>query len=203
MSEASGGSPTPNMSKQGSSLQSKVRRRWVLFTVMGLVAVNVMVMAYLSGVGSAGPSSTCEPGGSGPGSGISGYSGGGRACPADLAIKVYDSADPVPARHRLFYLIEVTNNGPGEAYYVDVTNHLPHGVELDWIMSSNGYCELQGGIVDCFFYQLSPGGKGGATIVVRPPVPTTLTDTASVSAEFPSDPDTSNNFSRQRTVVGS
>src|SRR6266853_402746 len=59
---------------------------------------------------------------------------------ADLGIAVTDSPDPAIAGNNLTYTITVTNNGPGGATEVSVTDALPSGVSFVSVTPSQGTC---------------------------------------------------------------
>ena len=134
--------------------------------------------------------------------GFSGYSGGG-GCTSDLSLTGIDQPDPVQVAGRLFYLMEVENKGPDTAFEVEITDHLPETVTIDWIMTPDspyGSCSSQGRAVFCTFYSVSLHEKAAVTIVTRPIVPGVLKNTA-IASSSSFDPNTQNNTRIQRTTV--
>jgi uncharacterized repeat protein (TIGR01451 family) len=122
--------------------------------------------------------------------------------PADLAIAKSDSPDPVIVGSSLTYALTVTNNGPGDAPGVTVTDTLPTGVSLVSATPSQGTCSL-GPIITCDLGDLANGV--GATITINVTVDSSacgpgLLNTALVESGV-SDPDSSNNSASADTTV--
>jgi uncharacterized repeat protein (TIGR01451 family) len=116
---------------------------------------------------------------------------------ADLSITKNDSPDPVFAGNNLNYMIRVTNNGPGAATRVTLTDTLPPCVSF---VSASAGCSLSGGTVTCNLRDLANRATAVVTITVRPGAPGPISNTASVAAiEF--DPDPGNNSDTEPTVV--
>lgn len=169
-------------------------RSWVLRATLVFVVINALGVVVLTRSGSARPNS-CS-------GGFSGYSGGG-GCTSDLAVVSVDAPDPVASKGRLFYLAEVTNKGPDTAFNVTISQLLPPGLQVDWVLTPEdpyGSCSLQGRTVFCTFYDIMVHQKVGMTVIVRPPSPGTLTTKVTVTSSN-DDPDPSNNTARQTTTV--
>jgi uncharacterized protein DUF11 len=158
------------------------------------VVINALAVIALSTSGSAGPDSC--------GGGFSGYSGGG-GCTSDLSLVNIDAPDPVERTGRLFYLVEVTNKGPDNAFNVEISVLLSPGLQVDWVLTPEdpyGNCSTQGREVFCNFYDVADHQKVAINIVVRPPLAGTLKTVATVSSSS-EDPNPKNNDATQRTTV--
>jgi uncharacterized repeat protein (TIGR01451 family)/CSLREA domain-containing protein len=117
--------------------------------------------------------------------------------PADLAISNHHQADCVKLHDPLIYTIGVTNNGPGNASNVTVTDTLPVGVTF---VSTSPACSQNGYTLTCGLNNISAGGTATITINVTADKVAQLTNTASVQAAEV-DPDTSNNSADEVTRV--
>jgi uncharacterized repeat protein (TIGR01451 family) len=123
---------------------------------------------------------------------------------ADLAVTKADAPDPVisggPA---LAYSIAVTNNGPGDATGVVVTDTLPAGVAFVSALATVGTCTQDGGVVTCDIGALANGAGSDITIAVLPDIVSTATDitnTVTVAATE-QDPTPGNNTATTTTTV--
>ena len=119
--------------------------------------------------------------------------------PADLAVVKRDDPDPVKAGEDLTYTLTVTNHGPGDATGVVLTDSLPPDVDLVSVSPSQGTCTGTNPIT-CSLEDLDSGASATVTIVVRPQIPGTICDEASVDGVEP-DPNLNNNHARECTVV--
>ena len=117
--------------------------------------------------------------------------------PADLSISNNHQADCVALHDPLIYSISVTNNGPGAATAVTVTDILPVGVSL---VSTNPACSQNGGTLTCVVNTLGAGSTTTITINTTADKVAQLTNTASVRAAEP-DPDPSNNSAEVQTRI--
>jgi len=120
---------------------------------------------------------------------------------SDLSLTLLDSPDPVTIGNTLTYTLIVSNGGPATATFVKLTNTLPAGVTF-LSASPSGYV-VNGNIIT--FPSLGDMGSGSsvtATILVRPDVPGTITDNASVGSTT-TDPLKANNSASVKTVVES
>ena len=108
-------------------------------------------------------------------------------------------------RQRLTYALSVTNEGPAEARNLLLVDQLPRGVQLKSISSSQGECKAERMrrdlAVTCRLGDLPVADQAVVEIVVRPKRQGAITNTASVSAEEPLDPDESNNVASEVTTV--
>ena len=118
---------------------------------------------------------------------------------ADLVLTKTDSLDPIIAGNNLTYTIKVTNNGPGVATGVIVTDTLPTGVTLVKATTSQGSCNGKT-TVTCNIDTLNSGANATVTLLVTPTEVGTLNNTASVSATN-NDPNSANNIDTESTTV--
>jgi len=119
---------------------------------------------------------------------------------ADLSLTKSDSPDPVSRGGTLIYSIVVTNNGPGSAAGVQLTDALPANVQFVSAASTAGSCTQTGGTVACNLGDLSNGTSVTVTIIVTPKKVGTLSNTAQVSSISP-DPNPVNNTDTETTMV--
>jgi uncharacterized repeat protein (TIGR01451 family) len=119
---------------------------------------------------------------------------------ADLSVLKSDSPDPVSKGAALTYSIVITNNGPGSASSVQLTDSLPANVQFVSAASTAGSCAQTGSTVACNLGQVSNGTSVTVTIIVTPKKAGTITNTVQVSSGSP-DPSPSNNTDTEETVV--
>ncbi len=181
-------------SGEGVSRKKRLRQSWVFRATLIFVAINMLGVIALASRGSARPDSC--------GGGFSGYSGGG-GCVSDLNVKSFDAPDPVQVKNRLYYLAEATNKGPDEAFNVTLSELLPAGLQVDWVLTPEdpyGNCSIQGRTVFCNFYEVAVHQKVAVSVVVRPAVPGTLNTRVSVTSNN-DDPHPGDNSAQQQTTV--
>jgi len=124
---------------------------------------------------------------------------------ADPRISKSDSPDPVVAGTELFYTLTVTNDGPDTASGIVVTDTLP--AQVDYVTSTNTDCTAAGGVVTCPVDELASGASTTFTIKVHVKTnaaaagPTTITNTATVTAGESIDPDPTDNTATEQTIV--
>jgi uncharacterized repeat protein (TIGR01451 family) len=120
---------------------------------------------------------------------------------ADVALTLSASAPSVTAGQNLTYTITVTNNGPGDASNVTLTNVLPASATFVSSSSTQGTAPTaSGGAVS--LGPLAAGATATVMITVTPnanSIPS-VTDTASISSQ-PADPNTKNNSANVTTTV--
>ena len=126
-----------------------------------------------------------------------------QTCRADLAITKLDSPDPVHVGQNLTYTITVTNNGPDRAQGVSVTDQLPKNAGYGSSSTTQGSCSLKPSktVVTCSIGTMASGATVTVTVSVKPTSKGTITNTASVSLTFPSDPNSANNTATATTTV--
>jgi uncharacterized repeat protein (TIGR01451 family) len=119
---------------------------------------------------------------------------------ADLSVAKSDSPDPAARGADLTYTVVVTNNGPGSAAAVQLTDSLPTTVRFVSATSTAGSCAEAGGIVTCNLGDLSNGASVTVTIVVTPRRTGTIANTVQVSSLSP-DPNPANNTDTEETTI--
>ena len=126
---------------------------------------------------------------------------------ADLAVTKSDTPDPVVAGGNVTYTIVVTNNGPGTAANVVVTDALPAGTTFVSCAASIGPCSGpnagENGTVTASPGTIGPLGSVTITLVanVTAGAGTTISNTATASSTSP-DPIPANNNGVAATTVG-
>ena len=103
---------------------------------------------------------------------------------ADLAIsKTSTPAASMTPGQAMSYTLAVTNNGPGSASSVTVTDPLPAGVTFVSASGTGWTCGQAAGTVTCTIPTLAVGAANPITIAATAPsVPGTITNTATVSS---------------------
>ena len=119
---------------------------------------------------------------------------------ADLSVVKSDSPDPVSKGAALMYSIVVTNNGPGSAGGVQLTDSLPANVQFVSVVSTAGSCAQSGSTVACDLGELSNSTSVTVTIIVRPKKAGIIANTAHVNSISP-DPNPANNTDTEQTTV--
>jgi uncharacterized repeat protein (TIGR01451 family) len=110
---------------------------------------------------------------------------------ADLAITKSASPSSPRVGTNLNYALTVTNNGPGAATGVSVTDQLPSNVQFISARPSQGSCGAPNPIV-CSIGNLAVGASATINVVVQPTAVGALTNSASVSGNQ-QDPNPANN----------
>ena len=122
---------------------------------------------------------------------------------ADLSLAMSDSPDPVAPGQTLTYTLNVTNRGGLTAGGVTLTDRLPKGVRLRSARSDRGRCIARNNrTVACNLADLAGGESATVTIAVRPLRAGTISNTATVRASQPADPNSQNDVAAQVTTVG-
>ncbi|MEO6651372.1 MAG: hypothetical protein ABIP17_01785 [Ilumatobacteraceae bacterium] len=122
---------------------------------------------------------------------------------ADLAIVKTASVDRVGAGGGFNWILAVTNNGPGTARSVVISDFVPNQLSVTGVSSSDFTCGNNGNNVTCMVDSLAVGASGSITISV-----TTLAsagggdvlNVATVAATTP-DPNLTNNTSTATVVI--
>ena len=118
---------------------------------------------------------------------------------ADLALTKIDSSDPVIVGDVFAYTMSVTNNGPGTANGVVVSDTLPAGVTFIQAAPSQGACSSTT-TVTCNLGSLTNGATATVKLYVIPTAAGVLSNTASVTGTN-SDPNNANNQATESTTV--
>ena len=118
---------------------------------------------------------------------------------ADLALGLVDAPDPVYLTNAITYSVGVTNLGPATATGVTLTNVLPDGVVFVPGASSL-FLTNQGGVLTGNLGAMASGARTFVTIVLRPTVPGTITNTVGVFSPV-LDPFKGNNVAAVKTVA--
>ena len=118
----------------------------------------------------------------------------------DLSIEKSDSADPVSAGRSVVYTITVTNNGPGKATAIVVTDTIPGGLGVISVRANQGSCSSAGRTVTCRLGALTQGSKAVVKVTARALTPGVQVNTARVAGNE-ADPKPSNNTTTERTRI--
>ncbi|MDP6716326.1 MAG: hypothetical protein QF368_17130, partial [SAR202 cluster bacterium] len=118
---------------------------------------------------------------------------------ADLAVAKSDAADPVIHSQSIMYTIGVTNNGPGAASGVTLTDILPPDTILISASATQGSCTSTAPVV-CTLGNLSVGNSATATVAITTFHAGEFTNTATVDGDQ-SDPVSSNDSATEVTTV--
>ena len=104
---------------------------------------------------------------------------------------------------QMTYIIAATNNGPATATGVTVTDTLPKNTGFGSATSTQGSCTPRphSQIVDCNIGTMASGATVTVTLLVKPTQKGSYTNTATVKATSPSDPNSANNTSSVTTTV--
>jgi uncharacterized repeat protein (TIGR01451 family) len=126
---------------------------------------------------------------------------------ADLSVTKTDAPDPVKKDKLLTYTVTVRNGGPNAATGVTMTDPLPAGVELKSLTTTQGSCvstKANNAVtVKCAVGNMANGSSATVTIAVRRLPVGTMTNTVSVAAQSPADPNAANNSASASTTVTS
>jgi hypothetical protein len=97
----------------------------------------------------------------------------------------------------------VRNNGADRAIGVAVTDQLSKNAGYGSATSTQGSCTLKPSktVVACDIGTMENGASVTVTLMVKPTSKGTITNTASVSAASPPDPNTANNTATTTTTV--
>jgi uncharacterized repeat protein (TIGR01451 family) len=109
-------------------------------------------------------------------------------------VTLVKSATPSPTvadGDPLTYTLAVTNNGPASATNVIVTDPLPSNVSYLQVTTTAGTCSEAGGTVTCLLGTLANAGTATITILTLAGAPGVATNTASVTADQMTAPNTS------------
>ncbi|HET6771355.1 MAG TPA: right-handed parallel beta-helix repeat-containing protein, partial [Actinomycetota bacterium] len=119
---------------------------------------------------------------------------------ADLALTKTDPPGRAPTGRDMTYTLTVNNLGPDAAAGVTIVDQLPPSVTFVSATPTQGTCQDSGGTVTCNLGTISNGAIATVAIVVKPTVPGTITNTASVGSST-HDPNEGNNADSEVTSV--
>ena len=123
---------------------------------------------------------------------------------SDVAIVKTAAPEPVDQGTTLTYTLQITNNGPGVAQGVMVSDPLPvPQVTFVSVSTSQGTCTQAGGTVSCNIGTVSVGGLVTVTINTTAAMfssSSLASNTATVTSTT-SDPNPSNNFSTTNSTI--
>jgi uncharacterized repeat protein (TIGR01451 family) len=122
---------------------------------------------------------------------------------SDVAIVKTAAPNPVDQGTTLTYTLQVSNNGPGVAQGVAVSDPLPSQVTFVSVSTTQGTCSQSGGTVSCTIGTVNVGGLVIITINTTATTfsaSTTATNTATVTSTT-SDPNLANNFSSTISTI--
>ncbi|HEY5604437.1 MAG TPA: DUF11 domain-containing protein [Gammaproteobacteria bacterium] len=114
---------------------------------------------------------------------------------ADLGVTMTAGPNPVKRLSNLTYSINISNSGPDSAGSVLVYDTLPFGFSVVSVNSNQGTCGVSGRTVYCSFETLMSGGNASMTIVVRPLLRGSYSNTVRASSST-QDSNTGNNSAR-------
>jgi uncharacterized repeat protein (TIGR01451 family) len=122
---------------------------------------------------------------------------------ADLSVTKTAAPQPVHIGQKLTYTIPVTNNGPDSATGITLTDTWQPAKTTGFgsVASTQGSCTRTKKGVSCNLGTLASGATATVTIVVKPTVKGSITNTVTVAAASPTDPNTANNTATQNTTV--
>jgi uncharacterized repeat protein (TIGR01451 family) len=120
---------------------------------------------------------------------------------SDVSITKTGSPNPVKEGATLTYTLTITNSGPTNATNVTVTDVLPiSSVSYISATPSQGSCSQASGTVTCALGTLASSGTATVAIAVTALAPSSVNNTATVTADQP-DPNNANNSSTQTEIV--
>jgi len=117
---------------------------------------------------------------------------------ADLSLSKTVSTGKPSVGSPLVYKLTVKNAGPSTAHGVTVVDTLPASVTFG---SAPAGCTNSGGTVTCAVGDLASGSSATLTITVTPQAAGSITNSASVSATSPNDPNPRDNSASVTTNV--
>jgi parallel beta-helix repeat protein len=125
------------------------------------------------------------------------------AAPADLAVAIADSADPVPLNTAYSYAVTVQNAGPSAAGHFVVSTTLPSALAVQSITNQpSGGCSVVDNTVNCVYSSgLAAGASATTTIGVVASLPGPLTVTSQLTNLTTPDPTPGNNSDSETTTI--
>ena len=121
----------------------------------------------------------------------------------DLSVTKTASINPAHVGQPLTYTIVVRNDGPYAAVGVTLTDDLPKNAGYGTPTTTQGTCTIKPAkrLVTCNLGNIASGASVTVTIVIKPTSKGTITNTVSVSASSPPDPNLANNTAIATTTV--
>jgi uncharacterized repeat protein (TIGR01451 family) len=101
---------------------------------------------------------------------------------ADLEVSTQASAEPVAVGSNVTMTVTVSNQGPGVATSVVITNRITSSSAFTGATSSQGSCTNEAGLVRCNLGELPPGGSALVQIFFTPLITGTISNFVGVSA---------------------
>jgi uncharacterized repeat protein (TIGR01451 family) len=131
--------------------------------------------------------------------------GGSTGGSADLSITKYAFSGDFwhsgfQVGNAFYYVLKVKNAGPSTATGVVVSDHLPTGLVVSHVFTTQGTCSKAAGTVTCNLGTLKSGRVALVTIRVTPSIAGSVTNTATVAGNQP-DPNMANNSSSVTITV--
>ncbi len=122
---------------------------------------------------------------------------------ADLAIVKSASVTQIGAGGGFDWTLDITNNGPGVAVNVEISDLVPAAVTVTGVTSSDFACGNTGNTVTCTVASLAVGASGEVTITVSVPATAaggTVDNIGTVESDTP-DPDLTNNSDDASVII--
>ena len=123
-----------------------------------------------------------------------------RAGVADMIVTVDDSPDPATAGSDLVFRVTVVNLGPDTARKVETVFFLDPTFALVTVLAPQGQAVVDHNRVECGFESIASGAQRVLTVTVIPTTSGVRESFANVSS-IDLDPDFSNNFLHEQTIV--
>ncbi|HEX2051840.1 MAG TPA: M36 family metallopeptidase, partial [Actinomycetota bacterium] len=122
---------------------------------------------------------------------------------ADLSVVKTDAQDPVRRGQLFDYVITVSNAGPNTAQSVTLTDTLPKNAGFSKATTTQGTCASKPskGAVTCALGNVAAGGTVTVRITMKATDHGTVTNSVSVGAQSPADPNAANNSDTEQTTV--
>ena len=119
---------------------------------------------------------------------------------ADVRVSTVDTPDPVTGGENVRYRSTVTNDGPGTATGVTLTDTVPVGTTIVSASSSRGACTISGRTATCPLGAFASGASATVDVIARvsDPPPSSLNNQVNVTSTS-SDPDSSDNSTSTTT----
>jgi uncharacterized repeat protein (TIGR01451 family)/uncharacterized delta-60 repeat protein len=126
---------------------------------------------------------------------------GAQAPNADLAASIASSPEPVLIGTPLTYTMTALNRGPDTATNVTLVSRVPQGMALSSFATSQGFCFVNQGILNCFLNNLPRGSNAQVQLTVFPGFEGRFTNSVTVGSDLADLRDTNNTAFVVSTVV--